>query len=117
MRFTLRKPESEAKYEKAKQSATSLAHIQPIHSWEYWKLIPNEYPYDLAFKTHHLLLPIEPKVKHQDLSYEEWCELQHILEYFVEPNYDLFLINTLKRRTVENYHIHLCVYKDERDTP
>lgn len=118
MKFTLRTPQNEAQYQADKANGRTIPlYKEPIlQRFTHWFLIANRYPYDLAFTTHHMLLPYSRVSHRNELSMAELRELKEILTYFVEPNYDLVLDNTTKRRSVtDHYHLHLCSYKETRE--
>ncbi len=114
MPFTLRTIQSEAKYQADKKAGRTIPlHKEPIlQRFTHWFLIDNRYPYDAAFTTHHMLLPYSRVSHRNELNEAELRELKEIFTYFVEPNYDVILDNTTKRRSVtDHYHIHLLTYK------
>lgn len=89
-------------------------HEEPaLEEWRHWKLIDNSYPYDIAFKEHHLLIPrrVAPK---QKLNVAEKLELEDILNSLSE-RYDCYLENFIRKQSIKNhYHLHLLTYKDNR---
>lgn len=114
---TLRRKKSETAYQKAKSDGKthSLTEISSIQEWSYWRLVLNEFPYDMAFKTHHMLLPKREFAERFNLHTSERLEFEQILKNFVYPNYDLWFENTPKRRSDSIiYHIHLVSYVDDR---
>lgn len=114
---TLRTQKSEEQYQRAKELGCLIPLHQEkrVHDFKYWFIVVNRYPYDMVYKTHHLLLPMRTVKTRSELNPAELQELQTILDYYVEPNYDLFFENTQKRRSVSaHYHIHLTSYYDDR---
>ncbi len=115
---TLRTEKEEREYQRAKElgSLLPLHQEKRIHDFKYWFIVENRFPYDMVFKTHDMLLPMRKVCVRAELNPEEKAELETILEYYVEPRYDLFFENTQKRRSVmAHYHIHLASYVNERD--
>lgn len=115
---TLRTQKSEEQYQRAKELGCLIPLHQEkrIHDFKYWFIVENRFPYDMVFNTHHLLLPMRKVCNRSELNQEEKTELETILDYYVEPKYDLFFENTQKRRSVmSHYHIHLASYVNERN--
>lgn len=113
--MSLRTSKDEMRYLQAKLAGqtTPLHKEQPLKEWQYWAVIDNRFPYSLAFKTHHLLIP-KRVVIHKELSHQELTELDAILEE-LSDYYDCQLINFQRKQSiVGHFHIHLLVYKDQR---
>lgn len=91
----------------------NLSDEPALEVWEHWRLIDNSYPYDIAFKTHHLLIPKRVTPKHS-LNVAEKLELEDILDSLSE-RYDCYLENFASKQSIKNhYHLHLLTYKDNR---
>lgn len=116
--MSARLAESEQAYQDAKISGGTMPlELEPsMKQWEHWRLIENRFPYDMIFKTHHMLLPKRANVGHRwELNDAEKQELELILKDFVYPGYHLWFENCPVRRSVLTlYHLHLGIYKDER---
>jgi hypothetical protein len=111
--MTLRTPETEARYREVLKTNTgrALADIPAHKEFRFWKIVPNDYPYDAVFSTHDLLLPKRVVKDRLHLRVVEAMELDRIL---IEqaPWYDCILENTLRKRSVfSHFHLHLLVYK------
>lgn len=116
--ISLRTLKGEKEYAKAKnqRELIPLSREPVIKRWNFWKLITNRFPYDVAFQTHHILIPTRQVAEKSDLTKYENDELEEILTYFVEPVYDMYFINTKAKRSVKNlFHIHLVRYHDKRE--
>ena len=116
--ITLRSRGAQLNYMQAKELGQihCLKDIEPIVTFSYWKIVPNEYPYDVAFSTCHLLLPIRVAPDKESLSAVELTELESIMKTYVEHNYDCVMENTARTRSVlGHYHLHLLKYYDSRD--
>lgn len=83
-----------------------LCDETPIKSFKYWKIIPNEFPYDLIAETHHMIIPLR-HVDEAGLTAEELSEYKeikakklHEYAYIVETMND-------KKSIPEHFHLHL----------
>ncbi len=117
--MSLRTAAGERAYQEARlNGGTRPLELEPsIKKWQYWRLIENRFPYSVAFKTHHMLVPYRANVSERwDLNDEEKREFERILREFVYPTYDLWFENCPKRRSVARfYHVHLASYVDSRE--
>lgn len=112
---SLRICEDEERYIAAKKAGKTKSLISEprLKEWRYWALIDNAFPYNIAFQTHHMLIP-KREVAVADLTLEEKEELESVLDE-LSNQYDCQLINFPKKQSILNhYHIHLLVYKDNR---
>jgi galactose-1-phosphate uridylyltransferase len=113
---TLRKHESERMYQEtlAQQPNRKLSEDKSIREWVHWRIIENLFPYDAAFKAHHLLLP-KRAVSESELSKEEKQELEKILIELTD-SYSFWMVNFKAKQSIKNhFHIHLLTYKDTRE--
>lgn len=113
---SLRSRRDELAYRTAKSLGINKELIDEprIREWKHWAIIPNDYPYSYAFRTHHMLIP-KRVVMEDDLSKEEENELKAILKE-IRDDYDCRLINTPRKQTkLNHFHIHLLIYKENRD--
>lgn len=109
---SLRKDSSERLYAKADKSS-SLLDEELIQEWQYWVLVKNRFPYDMAFSKHDLLVT-KRKVSEDELSEEEKAELEKIIPS-LEGKYDSRLINYPSKLSVkDHFHIHLLKFKKDR---
>jgi len=113
---TLRTYRTEKRYARYRKKGgtkeANLCLIKPIKKFKYWILIPNEFPYDLRYKTNHMLTPKRSVANKKDLTTEELNEYNTVIADYVDKNYDTILENTWRGRTIKSqYHIHVCVYK------
>ena len=108
--FTLRKPESEERYQKEKKLIAECPFCvgESLHEWEYWKLMPNKYPYDLVAEKHDLLvLNIHEKNARKD----ELEELESIKKMKFIADYHCLIENFQIRQSVPgHFHVHLLRY-------
>lgn len=116
--MSLRKPETEERYQIAKKSGLlkPLSESPAIEVFKYWKLINNDFPYDMCFQKHHMLIPKRQYSHWYQMNLREFLELIRIMKrYYVNGTYDLPFFNFPKKQSVKNhFHIHLAEYYDER---
>jgi len=113
---TLRTHKSEQAYQEEllKRSDRDLSDDPSIREWEHWRIIENLFPYDAAFKVHHLLLP-KRRVSEIELNEEEKKELEVILQELTDV-YSFWMVNFKAKQSIKNhFHIHLLTYKDSRE--
>lgn len=79
-------------------------------SWKYWELMPNEYPYSLVYKDHHLLFS-KRHVPYEKLTIEEIVEYEKIMNKLRKEYHQL--VENLGDRISQkgHYHVHLCRFK------
>jgi len=113
--MSLRTISGEMNYSLAKKSdrLVPLTEEPALKTWRHWRLIENAFPYDIAFKVHHLLMPVHVIAKNQ-LNDAEKDELEVILDS-LSSDYDCYLENFASKQSIKNhYHLHLLTYKDDR---
>ncbi|OGZ08203.1 MAG: hypothetical protein A3C93_00960 [Candidatus Lloydbacteria bacterium RIFCSPHIGHO2_02_FULL_54_17] len=113
---SLRKPETAARYEeyrkKREPDVCYLCRAASIKEFTYWRLLPNEYPYDRITKTHHLIT-LRRHADENALTVPEYNELYDI-KLALRNDYDMLFENTLKNKSIrEHYHIHAIEVADE----
>lgn len=112
----LRTQESEEKYKKLIAAGyltggCKLCEASSLRDFEYWRIIRNDFPYDLIAQVHDMIVP-KRHVKENDLSEEEGKEYGEIKATYIESNYEFILEPTLKLKTIpEHFHLHLIVAK------
>ncbi len=113
--FVLRTPEMLAEYakhmEKNKGSMAFFFSSPAIKSWEHWRLIKNDFPYDVLAGKHHILTPKRIFEEDIDMTNGERKELSRI-KAELNDDYDSIIENFVRNRTFRNhYHLHLICYK------
>lgn len=112
--MSLRTVETDQAYQNARRSRTTKPlELEPtLKIFNHWRIIDNRFPYDVAFSTHHLLVPKRTSVAQRwDLNDEERKEFEAILRDYIYQEYDLWFENCPKRRSVGGYyHIHIASY-------
>lgn len=114
---SLRTTEGEQAYADAKvfHKLMPLSDELSIREWENWKLVGNRFPYDMAFKTHHLLIPKRNVALRRELTKLELDELDVIISTYIESKYDMMFENTMRRRSIPIlFHLHLATYYNRR---
>lgn len=115
--MSLRTKNSEIMYGIAKEKGTLVAlhEEESLFDFEHWMIVANRFPYDIALRVHHLLLPKRQVPAQGDLNPEELVELSHIMEQ-VQHNYDFVLSNFPRKQSIKtHFHLHLGVYYDNRE--
>ena len=116
MSHTLRSKATEDRYEKYKESKPNdgkcvLCEAEVVKNFKFWKIIHNDFPYDLIASTHDMILPIR-HVKETELTEEERLELLEIKADYLNI-YDAILESTPRMKTVPtHHHLHVFVTKD-----
>lgn len=114
---TLRSKEVEDKYTNYKKNKTedcAICRLEPLHSFKYWKIIENEYPYDLIAEKHHMIASFR-HVDENGLSIEEKEELSEIKNDFLAKGKYNFLFEAIgNTKTIPaHFHLHLIELKSQ----
>lgn len=113
---SLRTPETEQKYrehiERGGLVHCPLCRIEPLKTFTYWKIIPNDFPYDKVAERHDMVVPLR-HVAESDLTEEEKKELKEIKDTYVASTY-VYVIEATKgfRSVPAHFHLHLITLKD-----
>lgn len=116
MAGTLRTPETDQRYKEHIQNGgleeCPLCRIEPTKTFTYWKIIPNEFPYDRVTDTHDMIVPLRHTAE-TELTHEERAELTTIQRGYVADTYQ-YMLEAMKnfRSVPAHYHIHLITLKD-----
>lgn len=114
---SMRTKQSEQAYQIAKENKTlkPLYKEPALERWDDWILIENRFPYDLVFKTHHILVPTRDFKNRSDMMLTERRSLEDLLNY-LQHGYDIMFENTHKSRSIKDlFHIHLACWKDRSE--
>lgn len=112
----LRTKEAQAIYEKhvadgMLDDGCPICKAEPIKSFQLWKIINNDFPYNLIAKTHHMLVPLR-HVDESGLSEDERKELIDIKNYHVHQFYEFIIESTKKKKSIPaHFHLHLLTIK------
>lgn len=89
-----------------------LCSVPSLTEFEFWRIIPNEFPYDRLMSRHDLLIP-KRCCDDNDLTVEEHAELIHLRDTVLNEDYDTMMTNMPKYVTIPNhFHYHLVVFKE-----
>ena len=112
----LRTQESEEKYKKLiaegyLDDGCKLCEAPSVKDFEYWRIIRNDFPYDLIAQVHDMITP-KRHVKEHDLLQEEREEYVEIKETYLENNYELIIEPTVRFKSIPgHFHLHIIVAK------
>lgn len=70
---------SEENFQKYKKNRKPLESLKSLNEWEHWRLVRNEYPYDMVFDKHDLLILNRKVESIFDLTKAERDELELIV--------------------------------------
>ena len=111
--ISFRSPKVEAQYREYlhdnADGVCALCTKSASQSFAHWKIISNDFPYDLIAETHHMLAPIRHTVE-SGLNEDELREFAKIKESVVHLGYHYIIEATNKEKTIpEHFHLHLIV--------
>lgn len=115
--MSLRTAADEIAYQTAKATGQTrpLEEEPTIKEWKYFRLIKNRFPYTIAYKEHHMIVPKRKVCDLAELSLAEFQELLTLLAGEINDKYDLWFVNTTKRRSVHDlFHIHVASFVSDR---
>lgn len=88
-----------------------LCQIKPIKEFKYWKIINNEYPWDLIAKTNHILVSKRHAI-YEKLNRAEKNEFDLIKKKYLEKKYSHLIEVSTKQKSIPNhFHMHLINLK------
>lgn len=87
-----------------------LCDREPIVAFNHWKIIVNNFPYDLIAEVHHMIVPLR-HVTEKDLSPEEWEEYKQIKAEKLQ-DYEYIIEASNRQKSIPNhFHLHLIESK------
>ncbi len=110
----LRTPKTAANYNAVRASGVmdtkcALCEIAPITLFTYWKITPNNFPFDRIAETHEMVVPIRHTTE-DGLTPEEIQELHTIKKRHLKKyNY---IIEAVAKSIPTHFHLHLIVVKE-----
>jgi galactose-1-phosphate uridylyltransferase len=119
-RLLLRTEETAKKYEEAQRnqgtSGCRLCNdLTTLTEFNYWRLVPNAFPYDRFFSQSVMLMP-KRHTNESDLRSEELSEFREIKKSVLVEEYDLIFENLPKQKSIPHHlHYHIVKIKDERN--
>ena len=112
-----RSAETQEKYDKHRSTGIldrecPLCTRESIKKFTHWRIIENNFPYDLIAQKHNMLVPVR-HASEEELTQEELDELFTIKEEYVHLNYDYILEATHRKKSIPaHFHLHLLILKD-----
>lgn len=81
---------------------------KPQITFNYWKIIPNRYPYDAVAIKHDLLYPVRHVAKLEALNNAELKELAELKETYLNEHYVFIAEAVPKNKSIPgHFHLHL----------
>jgi diadenosine tetraphosphate (Ap4A) HIT family hydrolase len=114
-----RTPETKRRYDEFRNSggllrSCPLCDAKSIDTFTYWRIIPNEFPYDLIAEVHHMIIPIR-HVTEPELSTDEREEFGRIKESYMQK-YRYIIESTSSTKSIPaHFHQHLIVDRRGRE--
>ncbi len=113
---TLRTPETEAAYTKVKKEGhllrgCVLCASPSVKEFTEWRIIRNDFPYDLIADVHHMILP-KRHVTEEEFTESEKAEYKEIKDTYMQANYEFFIEpRHLQRSVPDHWHLHMITAK------
>jgi diadenosine tetraphosphate (Ap4A) HIT family hydrolase len=114
--ISLRKAKTEIAYRKHQKSpkfpTCYICTAKAQKTYEGWRIIRNEYPYDEIATRNDMLVPLRHTTEN-DLTEKELREFTKIKED-VNDKYDMIIENTHKRKSIPgHFHLHLIQLREK----
>lgn len=117
--MSLRTERTELNYKIAKENnaLNPLNKVYPLENYMHWKIIKNDFPYDVCYKVSHILLIRREGVSSwHELNQDEISELNRLKRTVLYERYDQIVENSPSRRSVPNiFHLHLLKFYNKRN--
>lgn len=117
--MSLRTADTEQTYQDAKVAGTTtpLELVKSIKIFEHWRIIENDYPYNVGYKRCHMLVVKRAGIgAWNELNTYELSELDRIKQDYLYDEYDQIIENCPSRRSVPHlFHLHLVNFYDNRE--
>ena len=116
--FSLRIPETQARYDEHKKTPEfndcPLCRAVPVEEFTYWKIIPNEFPYDRVAKQHDMVV-LKRHASEEELTDKESEEFKHVRKDLLgRETYNYIMEATNYTKSIPPHaHWHLICLKDE----
>ena len=82
-----------------------------IKDFKYWKVINNDFPYDLIAKVNHMIVP-KRHATYKTLNSKEKKEYEYIKNTFIEKKYHILVETVVKRQSIgAHFHTNLIIFK------
>lgn len=116
--MSLRTANTEQNYQDAKINGTTtpLELVKAIKIFDHWRIIANDFPYDVGYKRCHMLVVKRAGVgAWNELNTYELSELDRLKQEYLYQEYDQIIENCPSRRSVPHlFHMHLVNFYDDR---
>ncbi len=91
-----------------------LCEKPALETFVYWKIVPNDFPYDKLAKKHNMIVPLRHVVE-ADFTPEEVEELRKIKhQIMLSPEYDFVMEITEPHKTIPpHFHLHILQLRDD----
>ena len=100
---------SRSKRKRRGETDCVLCSEPSIREFSYWRIVPNDFPYDVIAETHHMLLPKRHIQEIHDMTDEEREELIELQEGI--DGYDSLTKNFPHQQSIPtHFHLHLLTY-------
>jgi hypothetical protein len=91
----------------------ALCSKEAVQAFKHWKIVKNDFPYDLVAETHDMIVPLR-HVDTAGISGEEWGELQTIKQDYINPRYQFTMEATNWNQSIpSHFHLHLILIKPD----
>ncbi len=88
-----------------------LCEKKALKEFKYWKILKNDFPWDLIATKHDILVP-KKHATEEKLSLLEIKEFKKIKKNFIEKNYSTIAESTKKHKSIpKHFHVHLILVK------
>lgn len=92
-------------------TSCALCEKEALKTFTHWKIMQNDFPYDMIASEHHMLVPVR-HVTENELNAAETKELSVIKDTFINPTYDFIIEATPKNKSIPaHFHLHLVISK------
>lgn len=86
-----------------------LCEAPTLHETIYWRIIPNNYPYDRVAEIHEMIVPKRHTVGN-DLSEAERLELELLKQTYLNKHYSFIVESLPKAKSIPAHlHLHLMI--------
>lgn len=117
--MSLRTARTELRYQDAKADGATrpLELVDAIKIFDHWRIIENDYPYDVGYSRCHMLVVKRAGVgAWNELNTYELSELDRIKHEYLYNEYDQIIENCPSRRSVPHlFHLHLVNFYENRE--
>ena len=90
------------------QDPCALCTDNSIKDFTHWRVLENDFPYDVVAKTHHMIVP-KRHITEQEIEPHEWAEFKVIKKTYMEL-YDAIIEGTPRMKSIPgHFHLHLII--------